>query len=60
LDTDFVVSATGRLNTATLPNIPGLDDFAGPVVHTATWDPSVEYRGRRVAVIGNGASGMQM
>jgi len=56
---DFLVSATGRLNNAALPNIPGLGNFSGNVLHTGHWDQSVDLQDKRVAVIGNGASGMQ-
>jgi 4-hydroxyacetophenone monooxygenase len=42
------------------PDIPGLDTFAGPVVHTARWDETLELSGKRVAVIGTGASSMQL
>jgi cation diffusion facilitator CzcD-associated flavoprotein CzcO len=57
---DFLVSATGRLNNAKLPDIPGLDRFAGTVMHTGRWDKSITLENKRVAVIGNGASGMQI
>ncbi|EXJ79131.1 hypothetical protein A1O3_08632 [Capronia epimyces CBS 606.96] len=57
---NFLVSAAGRLNSAQLPAIEDLDQFAGSVVHTAAWDASLDYKGKRVAVIGNGASGMQV
>ncbi len=55
-----VVSAVGSLNRPKLPDIPGMDDFAGPSFHSARWDHSVDYRGRRVAQIGAGASGFQI
>ena len=42
------------------PDIPGLDEFAGETVHTARWDDSVELAGKRVAVIGTGASAVQL
>ncbi len=57
---DFVVSAIGRLNSATLPDIDGLADFAGTLVHTARWCANLTPNDKRVAVIGNGASGMQI
>lgn len=54
-----VVSATGVLTQPKLPEIDGLADFAGTVMHTARWDHSVDLTGRRVAVIGTGASAVQ-
>lgn len=57
---DFFISATGRLNHAAFPDIEGLENFAGPVIHTANWDSSFDYSNRTLAVIGNGASGMQL
>ncbi len=55
----FLVSATGALSQPKRPNISGLDDFAGDLMHTARWDHDVELTGRRVAVIGTGASAVQ-
>jgi cation diffusion facilitator CzcD-associated flavoprotein CzcO len=55
-----VILATGGLAEAKLPDIPGLRDFAGPVMHTARWDNSIELRDRRVGVIGTGASSIQV
>ena len=55
-----VISAVGQLNRPSLPDIPGRDDFAGASFHSARWDHSVDYRGKRVAVIGAGASGFQI
>jgi 4-hydroxyacetophenone monooxygenase len=56
---DAVVSATGQLNRPLLPDIPGMDQFQGPWYHSARWDPSVELAGKRVGVIGTGASAVQ-
>lgn len=55
-----VISAVGQLNRPHLPDIPGRDDFAGPAFHSARWDHSVELAGKRVAMIGAGASGFQI
>lgn len=60
LDARFVISAVGALNQPKLPDIPGMDDFAGPSFHAARWDPDVDYRGTRFALIGAGASGFQI
>ncbi|HEY7147640.1 MAG TPA: NAD(P)/FAD-dependent oxidoreductase [Streptosporangiaceae bacterium] len=54
-----VVSAVGQLSRPALPDIAGRDDFAGPSWHSARWDHSVGLAGRRVAVIGTGASAIQ-
>jgi cation diffusion facilitator CzcD-associated flavoprotein CzcO len=54
-----VVSAVGQLNRPRLPDIPGRADFAGPSWHSARWDHDVDLAGRRVAVIGTGASAIQ-
>ncbi len=55
-----VVSAVGMFNTPKYPDIGGLDRFDGPVVHSARWDDDVELAGRRVAVVGTGASAIQL
>ena len=56
----FVVMATGCLSAANIPPIPGRDDFAGATYHTGHWPhEGVDFRGRRVAVIGTGSSGVQ-
>jgi cyclohexanone monooxygenase len=56
----FVVMATGCLSSTNVPDIPGLDSFAGPVLHTGQWPHEpVDLRGQRVGVIGTGSSGIQ-
>jgi 4-hydroxyacetophenone monooxygenase len=57
---DAVISGVGQLNRPSLPDIPGRDTFAGPAFHTARWDPGVDLRGKRAAVIGTGASAVQV
>jgi len=57
---DFVLTAVGRFNAWKMPDYPGLDEFEGFLRHTSDWDPSFELSGKRVAVIGNGASGIQV
>lgn len=59
LTANVFVTAVGALNRPAIPAIPGLADFSGPCFHTAQWDSSVELKGKRVAMIGTGASGMQ-
>jgi 4-hydroxyacetophenone monooxygenase len=54
-----VISAVGQLNRPNYPDIPGRDSFAGPSFHSARWDHSVPLEGKRVAVIGTGASAVQ-
>lgn len=59
----FLVSAIGGFSTPKIPNVPGLKEFKGQVVHTATWprDLGVEdLRGKEVMVVGNGCSGVQL
>jgi 4-hydroxyacetophenone monooxygenase len=55
-----VISAVGAFNKPKTPKIPGLETFAGPVAHTARWPQGIDLAGKRVAVIGNGASAMQL
>ncbi len=57
--TRVLVAATGALHVPKRPDIPGLDEFAGPVMHSAEWDHHVDLTGKRVAVIGTGASAAQ-
>ena len=55
-----VVSAVGQLAEPAYPDIAGLEDFKGPVIHTAHWDDKADFTGQRVAVIGNAASAIQL
>jgi len=55
-----LVLAGGRLTEPRIPGVPGLDSFRGPVVHSARWDDSLDLAGRRVAVVGTGASAVQL
>ncbi|MFZ6004339.1 MAG: flavin-containing monooxygenase [Actinomycetota bacterium] len=57
---EMVISAVGQLNRPKLPAIPGIESFAGPWFHSARWDHSVDLTGKRVAVIGTGASSAQL
>lgn len=56
----FLVSGTGGLSKPSYPNIPGLDTFKGEQFHSARWNHDVSLKGRRVAVIGSGASAIQI
>ena len=58
-DADVLVLATGQLHQPSVPAIPGADDFAGHTFHSARWDHDHDLTGRRVAVIGTGASAVQ-
>ncbi|WP_431776415.1 flavin-containing monooxygenase [Streptomyces cucumeris] len=60
LTADVVVSATGPLSDPQIPDIPGLDGFPGKVFHSARWDHGFSLRGKRVAMIGTGASAIQI
>lgn len=55
-----VISAVGQLNRPHVPTIPGQESFAGPAFHSARWDHAVDLKGKRVAMIGAGASGFQI
>ena len=58
--TRFLITAIGPLSTPTLPRIEGRDDFKGASFHTARWPHEpVDFTGKRVAVIGTGATGVQ-
>ncbi len=54
-----LITACGQLNRPLMPNIEGLDSFAGPAFHSAQWQHDVDLKGKRVAVIGTGASAIQ-
>lgn len=56
---ESVITAVGQLNRPKLPTIEGRDDFEGPAFHSGQWDHSVDLTGKRVGVIGTGASAMQ-
>jgi cation diffusion facilitator CzcD-associated flavoprotein CzcO len=56
----FLITAVGPLSAPTMPNIPGVDSFKGESCHTARWPHEpVSFEGKRVAVIGTGATGVQ-
>jgi cation diffusion facilitator CzcD-associated flavoprotein CzcO len=60
ISTQFLISAMGTLSEANKPNIPGIDDFAGEIIHTGRWPAEeVKFAGKRVGVIGTGSSGIQ-
>ena len=57
---DFLINAGGILNNWKWPNIQGLHDFQGRLVHSANWPSDWDYSESRVAVIGNGSTGIQI
>jgi cation diffusion facilitator CzcD-associated flavoprotein CzcO len=59
IDARFLINASGVLTTPKRPDIPGIDRFGGECLHTSRWDHSVDLAGKRVAVIGTGASAVQ-
>jgi cation diffusion facilitator CzcD-associated flavoprotein CzcO len=56
----YLLTATGFLSQPRLPEIEGIEDFAGRVLHTADWDDAADLSGERVAVIGTGATAVQL
>lgn len=56
----YLITATGFLSQPKLPDIPGITDFAGKVVHTTDWDNAYDPTGDRIAVIGTGATAVQL
>ncbi|BCO36528.1 NAD(P)/FAD-dependent oxidoreductase [Mycobacterium heckeshornense] len=60
ITTRFLVNASGVLTVPKLPDIDGVDSFAGITMHTARWDHNQDLTGKRVAVIGTGASAVQV
>jgi cation diffusion facilitator CzcD-associated flavoprotein CzcO len=60
LTADVVISAAGPLAEPSYPDVPGLDAFPGPVFHSARWDHGRDLAGLRVAVVGTGASAIQL
>jgi len=57
---DFVIAATGILHHPAYPDIPGLDDFAGNMFHSARWDDSVPLEDKKVGIIGTGSTAAQI
>ncbi|OMC02873.1 monooxygenase [Mycobacterium sp. NS-7484] len=60
LSARFLFTATGFLSQPRTPDIPGINDFGGTVIHTTQWDDSYRPDGRRIAVIGTGATAVQL
>lgn len=60
LKANAVITAVGQLNRPQIPDFPGAEAFAGPAFHSAAWDHDVDVTGKRVALVGAGASGFQI
>ena len=60
IEAQFVVSAVGSLNLPHVPDIPGMDSFAGRSFHSARWPDDLDISGKRFALVGAGASGFQI
>lgn len=60
LDANVLVNALGTFNNPLFPDFEGMDGFRGQIIHPARWPENVDFTGKRVAVIGNGSTGVQM
>ncbi|KAJ8115890.1 hypothetical protein ONZ43_g4563 [Nemania bipapillata] len=59
-DADVLVGARGSLSNPSWPDIPGLKDFSGEVMHSAIWNDDYDFRDKKVGIIGNGSSAIQI
>lgn len=59
-EADVFISAVGGISEPRDVKFPGMEKFQGPIFHTARWDHSYNYEGKRMAVIGNGCSAAQV
>lgn len=57
---DVLIDSSGFLNTWSWPKIDGFENFKLPKVHSAHWDDGIDFRGKRVGIIGNGSSAIQV
>lgn len=57
---DVVINAIGHFNDWKLPDYEGINDYKGALFHSSNWDHSIDLKGKRIALIGNGASGLQV
>jgi cation diffusion facilitator CzcD-associated flavoprotein CzcO len=60
IDARHIINGYGGLHKPSVPNFAGRDSFAGPTMHTARWDHSVDFNNKRVAIIGSAASAIQI
>jgi cation diffusion facilitator CzcD-associated flavoprotein CzcO len=56
----YLINASGYFSAPRLPDVPGLDGFGGVIAHSSQWSDTLELRGKQVAVIGTGASAIQL
>jgi len=59
-ETDFLITATGHFSSPLLPSYPNMDEYEGHLRHSSNWDANFDPTGKKIAVIGNGASGIQI
>ncbi|KAI0139480.1 flavin-binding monooxygenase [Hypoxylon sp. NC0597] len=59
-DADVLVAARGNLSDPAFPNIPGLESFKGEVMHSARWNENYDFKNKRIGIIGNGSSAIQI
>ncbi|CAG7964501.1 unnamed protein product [Penicillium olsonii] len=57
---DVIINAIGHFNEWKLPDYEGIKDYKGTLFHSSNWDHNLDLKGKRVALIGNGASGLQV
>ncbi|BGP57894.1 hypothetical protein JCM8202v2_005543 [Rhodotorula sphaerocarpa] len=60
VEAEILISATGALNRPIIPKVPGRDNFQGLQWHSSRWKTEAELKGKRVAIVGNGSSGIQV
>ena len=60
LESNIVISAVGQLNKPSFPDISGIEAFNKPLIHTAKWEKNYNFKNKVIALIGTGASGMQV
>ena len=60
LDAPILVSAVGQISVAKLPAIDGIEDFKGTLFHSSRWPEGLDVKGKKVAIVGTGASSMQI
>ena len=57
---DYLITAIGHFNEWKIPSYPGMEKYKGVILHSSGWDPAFDPTGKRIATIGNGASGIQV
>jgi 4-hydroxyacetophenone monooxygenase len=60
IEANYVINGVGTFTNPKFPNFEGLESFEGEVLHPARWPEGVDFTGKRVAVIGNGSTGVQL